>query len=104
MLLATQRDFPADYNPFQRLATAYKALKRWDDALAQSDLAMSKIAYGPRKMLLYTTRADIYAGKQDRASEKRTLEEAIAFGESIPESQRPKTAIESLISQESIRF
>lgn len=96
MLLATQRDFPADYNPFQRLATAYKALKRWDDALAQSDLAMSKIAYGPRKMLLYTTRADIYAGKQDRASEKRTLEEAIAFGESIPESQRPKTAIESL--------
>lgn len=29
MLLATQRDFPAHYNPFQRLATAYKAMRRW---------------------------------------------------------------------------
>lgn len=96
MLLETQRDFPADYNPFQRLATAYKAMRRWDDALAQSDLAMSKIAYGPRKMLLYTTRADIYAGKQDRASEKRTLEDAIAFGEGIPESQRPTRSIDAL--------
>lgn len=47
---------------------------------------MSKIAYGPRKMLLYTTRADICAGKHDLANEKRTLEEAIAFGEGIPES------------------
>lgn len=96
MLLATQRDFPADYNPFQRLATAYKAMQRWDDALAQSDLAMAKIGYGPRKMLLYTTRADIYAGKHDSAGEKRTLEEAIAFGEGIPESQRPVRTIDGL--------
>lgn len=96
MLLQTQRDFPGDYNPYQRLATAYKAMKRWDDALAQSDLAMARNDAGPRKMLLYTTRADIYAGKQDRANEKRTLEEAIAFGESIPASQRPSRTIEGL--------
>ncbi len=96
MLLRTQRDFPTDYNPFQRLATAYKAMGRWQDALAQSDLAMSRIGYGPRKMLLFTTRADIYAGLHDRAAERRTLVEAIAFGESIPESQRPGRMIESL--------
>lgn len=96
MLLQTQRDFPNDYNPFQRLATAYKAMARWQDALAQSDLAMSRIGYGPRKMLLFTTRADIYAGLNDRAGERRTLAEAIAFGESIPESQRPNRAIDSL--------
>ncbi|MFN8588601.1 MAG: thioredoxin family protein [Candidatus Eisenbacteria bacterium] len=96
MLLQTQRDFPDDYNPYQRLATAYKAMGRWRDALAQSDLAMARNGYGPRKMLLYTTRADIYAGLQDREGERRTVEEAIAFGESIPESQRPARMIEGL--------
>ena len=41
----SQRDFPDDYNPPARLALAYRALKRWDEALAASDVAMSK-AYG----------------------------------------------------------
>ncbi|MBI5169291.1 MAG: thioredoxin family protein [Candidatus Eisenbacteria bacterium] len=96
MLLQTQRDFPDDYNPYQRLATAYKAMGRWEDALAQSDLAMARNDAGPRKMLLFTTRADIFAGKKDRAMEKRALEEAIAFGESIPASQRPARTIDGL--------
>lgn len=95
MLEQSQRDLPDDYNPCQRLATAYKALKRWDEALAASDRAMA-LAYGPRKMLLYTTRADIHAGRGDKVAEKRTLEEAIAFGEALPDSQRPVRALASL--------
>ncbi len=95
MLQQSERDLPGDYNPSQRLATAYKALRKWDEALAASDRAMA-LAYGPRKMLLYTTRADIFAGKQDLAAERRTVEEGIAFGQALPESQRPARALEAM--------
>ena len=49
MLQASERDLPDDYNPPARLATAYKAMRRWDEALAASDRALAK-AYGPRKL------------------------------------------------------
>jgi len=87
MLEQSERDLPGDYNPPARLATAYKALQRWDEALAASDRAMA-LAYGPRKLLLYDTRADIYRGRGDLEGARRTLREAIAFAQALPEGQR----------------
>lgn len=87
MLAESERDRPDDYNPPARLAVAYLAMKRYDDALAASDRAMLR-AYGPRKLLLYTTRADIHAGRGDVAAARRTLEGALAYLETLPEEQR----------------
>ena len=58
MLEQSERDFPDDYNPPARLALAYGAMKKYDEALAASDRAMAR-AYGPRKLVVYRTRVDI---------------------------------------------
>ena len=95
MLEQSERDRPDDYNPPARLATAYLAMKRYDDALAASDRAMLK-AYGPRKLLLYATRADIFAGKGDVPSARRTLEGAIAYLGTLPDEQRTEGRMATL--------
>jgi tetratricopeptide (TPR) repeat protein len=95
MLQASEHDLPNDYNPPARLATAYKAMKHWDDALAASDRALAK-AYGPRRLLVLQTRADIYAGKGDRAGARHTIEQAIAEAKAFPEGQRSERSIANL--------
>ena len=92
MLEASERALPDDYNPPARLAVAYKALRRWPEALAASDRALAK-AYGPRKLNIFQARIEIYEGMGDRAAEKKTLEEAIAYAESLPEGQRSASRI-----------
>ena len=62
MLEASERDLPDDYNPPARLAAALRAMKQWDEALAASDRALAKV-YGPRKLGIYSARADILSGK-----------------------------------------
>src|SRR5262245_39498690 len=39
MLEQSRADFPQDYNPPQRLATAYKAMRKWPEAMSASDQA-----------------------------------------------------------------
>jgi tetratricopeptide (TPR) repeat protein len=95
MLEAAERALPADYNPPARLATAFLWMKRWDEALAPSDRALAK-AYGPRKLGIYSTRADIFSGKGDREAARRTLEEALAYAEALPPGQRSENAIAGL--------
>lgn len=95
MLIASERDLPDDYNPPARLANAYKAMKRWDDALAASDRAMAK-AYGPRKLLYFQNRTDIYLGMADTTSARRTLTEAVTYAEGLPAGQRSETTIANL--------
>ena len=95
MLQASERDLPGDYNPPARLAVAYRAMKNYDEALAASDRALAK-AYGPRKLGILQTRADIYKEKGDTAGSHRTLEEAIRLAESLPEGQRSEKTIASL--------
>ncbi len=95
MLLQTTKDFPDDYNPYARLAVAYQNMKEWTKALAVSDRAMA-LAYGPRKLRIYSTRADIFVGKGDSASAKKTLEDAIVYAKALPEGQGGKAWVESL--------
>lgn len=95
MLEASERDFPDDYNPPARLAVAYKALKRWDDALAASDRALAR-AYGPRKIGIWLTRADIYAGRGDAAAAKSAVLQALSEAEGFPPGQRSESQIAAL--------
>jgi len=95
MLEQSRKDFPDDYNPPQRLATAYKEMKRWPEALAASDAALAR-AYGPRQFLVLGTRADIQLGMGDKAAAEKTLADAVARAEAMPEGQRSKNTIESL--------
>ena len=95
MLEQSERDFPNDYNPPARLAYAYKALKQYDKAIAASDRALAKV-YGPRKIAVYSVRADIYVAMGDNASAKKTLEEAIAYAKALPEGQRSEARIAGL--------
>jgi tetratricopeptide (TPR) repeat protein len=95
MLEASERDLPDDYNPPSRLAVAYKAMKRWDEALAASDRALAK-AYGPRTLLVLQTRADIYAGRGDTTATRATLEQALSTAESFPPGQRSESTIAAI--------
>ncbi|HVO52588.1 MAG TPA: thiol reductase thioredoxin [Thermoanaerobaculia bacterium] len=85
-LQESEKDFPGDYNPPQRLAIAYGAMKKYDEALAASDRAMA-LAYGPRKLVVYRTRVDLYAKKGDLAQAKKTLGEMLAYAEGLPKEQ-----------------
>jgi tetratricopeptide (TPR) repeat protein len=95
MLEASERDFPDDYNPPARLAAIYRAMKKWDEALAASNRAIG-LAYGPRKLSILQTRADIFLGRADSTSARRTLEEAVALAESLPPGQRSESTIAAL--------
>jgi thioredoxin-like negative regulator of GroEL len=78
MLQASEHDFPDDYNPPARLATAYLAMKRPDDALAAVGQALG-LAYGPRKLRLWALEADVYEAKGDKAGARKALTEALTF-------------------------
>jgi tetratricopeptide (TPR) repeat protein len=95
MLQASERDLPDDYNPPARLALAYKAMKKYDEALAASDRALAK-AYGPRKIQYLQTRSDIYKEMGDVAAAKKAMEQAIELAEALPEGQRSEKFIASL--------
>jgi len=95
MLEASEKDFPNDYNPPARLAMAYKAMKRFDDALAASDRALTK-AYGPRKILIWNNRADIYIAKGDLPAAREAIQEALHTAEDLPAGQRSENQIASL--------
>jgi len=95
MLEASERDLPGDYNPPARLALAYKAMKKWDEALAASTRALDHV-YGPRKITVLNARADIHAGRGDTAAARETLQGALEFAKSLPDGQRSEAGIASL--------
>lgn len=92
MLLASERDFPDDYNPPARLAIAYEEMGRYDDALAACTRAR-KLVYGPRTLRVMYTKADIQKAMGDKTAARATLEEAVRFAEALPPGQRSKSTI-----------
>jgi hypothetical protein len=95
MLEQSERDFPDDYNPPARLALAYKAMKEYGKALAASDRALARV-YGPRKLVVLTARADIYAAMGDNKGARETIAQAVEFAKSLPEGQRNERRIAAL--------
>ncbi len=95
MLEQSEKDFPQDYNPPARLALVYVRLEHYDEAQAASDRAL-KLVYGPRRVRVLETRADIYAGRGDAVASRRTLEDALRFAEELPAGQRSEEQIAAL--------
>jgi tetratricopeptide (TPR) repeat protein len=83
MLEQSERESPNDYNPPARLAVAYLATKRPDDALAAVKRALQR-AYGPRKLRLWSLEADVYEAKGDSASARVALQTALDFAKTVP--------------------
>jgi len=54
------------------------------------------MAQGPRRLLYYQNRVDIYTGKGDLAAAKKTLVDEIAYAQALPEGQRNEARIEGL--------
>lgn len=95
MLQQTARQYPKDYNPFSRLATAYRAMKKWDEAITEGKHALA-LCEGPRRVLVYRGLVDAYTGKGDKAGATATLKDAIAYAQKLPEGQRNENVIASL--------
>ena len=95
MLAESERDFPSDYNPPARIARVYLEMKRYDEALAAANRALSR-GYGPRKLRLYLLKADALHGKGDAVALVATLGEAVAFGKSLPPGEVPPKLTEDL--------
>lgn len=91
----SERDFPQDYNPPARLALAYKATGDFDQALAAAQRALG-LAYGPRKVRVYLTKADILTARGDATGAIATLEEAREYARRLPASQGSKRLTDSL--------
>jgi tetratricopeptide (TPR) repeat protein len=98
MLEQSERDLPKDYNPPARLISAYRAARRFDDSIAASDRAL-KLAYGPRKIGIYRSRVATYLAKGDKTSARKTMEEAIAYAQSLPGEQVSEAMIASMKKQ-----
>jgi predicted negative regulator of RcsB-dependent stress response len=78
MLEQSEHDFPSDYNPPARLATALLELKRYDEALDAIKRSLGR-AYGPRKLRLWSLEADICLAKGDKPGARQALEDALSF-------------------------
>ena len=95
MLEQTARDFPDDYNPYARMAAAYRAMKEYDKALAMSDRALA-LAYGPRKLLILRQKADTWIAKGDKEAARQTMADAVAYAKSLPKEQIRAATIAAL--------
>ena len=89
MLQQSEKDFPEDYNPPARLAVAYKELGRWAEGLAAADRALAR-AYGPRKLRVFDSKADILKASGDVPGARRVLQEALVHARTLPAGQRPE--------------
>lgn len=95
VLVQSEKDFPRDYNPPARLAVALLESGRYDEALAAADRALDR-AFGPRKLRLYSTKADILLKRGDRAAAWATLEQALRHAKSLPKAQVAASTIASI--------
>jgi len=86
-LQASEEALPGDYNPGYRLALLYKEAGEDGEALAALDRALPR-AYGPRKLRLFDLKASIQERQGDAPGRRATLEEAVKFGDGLPEPQR----------------
>jgi thiol-disulfide isomerase/thioredoxin len=95
MLMQSEAELPADYNPPARIARVDLQLHRYDDGLAAIGRALSK-GYGPRKLKLYLLEADLLKAKGDAAGEKQVLGEAKAFAQTLPANELSANTVKDI--------
>jgi tetratricopeptide (TPR) repeat protein len=94
-LLASEKSLPDDYNAPARLAIAYKELGRFDEALAAVERARKKV-YGPRRLRVEETAAEILVKKGEVQAARQVLDAALQFSQTLPKTPRTDKAIERL--------
>jgi len=92
MLNASEKDFPADYNPPARIARVSLELHKLDDAQAAALRALAR-GYGPRKLKLYLLLADILKAKGDAPGVSRVVDEALAYAHGLPKADVPAAVV-----------
>jgi tetratricopeptide (TPR) repeat protein len=97
-LQASERDLPNDYNPPARLANLYRAMGRYDEALAANDRALAKV-YGPRRIQVLSSRSSIYEKKGDKAAARAAIQEAIKLASSQPKYEQQLTSLKKQLDR-----
>ena len=95
----SEKDLPKDFNPPARLALAHKELNQLPQAEAAIARALSKNTGGPRRIRLLEVQAAILSAKGDAAGQKKSLQEAVKYGRSLPTAQRPEKKLSALERQ-----
>ncbi len=93
-LLLSEAQLPGDWNPSARLATAYRELGRFDEAIAAIDRALGKSKEGPRRVCLYKAKATLFDKKGDVAQRQATAKQGLEAGK----KQRPSKALSRCLS------
>jgi len=83
MLERSAADFPTDYNPPARLGAALYALGKYDAAIAALTRALH-LAYGPRKLKLWSLEADVFKAKGSLNDARSALRDALDFAKRVP--------------------
>jgi tetratricopeptide (TPR) repeat protein len=86
MLLESEKSQPRDFNHPWRLAVVMLRKGDYDRGLAAIDRALG-IAYGGRKLRLYSTKLDLLAAKKDEAGARATVKAARADLAKMKKSQ-----------------
>lgn len=92
MLQASEAALPEDYNAPARLALLYRAMGKFDEAVAAHDRALAK-AYGPRKLVVMEQKAQTLLKKGDKAAARAVYEDAKRVAQSMPKSGAVEKAI-----------
>jgi len=90
---AREHALPQNYNPPTYQARAYKQLGRWDDGLSAVERALA-LAYGPRRIGLYTLKADLLVGAGRVGEALAVSRQQLALYRALPEGQRQPAAEE----------
>jgi tetratricopeptide (TPR) repeat protein len=83
MLAKSAADFPTDYNPPARLGAALYAMGKYDAAIAALTRALD-LAYGPRKLRLWSLEADVFEAKGSPNDARNALQDALDFAKRVP--------------------
>jgi tetratricopeptide (TPR) repeat protein len=83
MLEKSAADFPTDYNPPARLGAALYAMGKYDEAIAALTRAID-LAYGPRKLRLWSLQADVFQAKGSPNDARKALKDALDFAKRVP--------------------
>lgn len=101
MLQQTAKDFPDDFNPPARMARAYLEMGKYDDAISNSDRALS-LANGPRKVKIALLKVDALTKKNDLTNARQTLNDMITFIGTLPPgeaSPKMRSALEDRLAK-----